>query len=228
MNVFAHIFSVALLLGSALSFSGFASNLPVRSLQAPLPQEILNFYRKVSNSCVSAEYSYTYRTDDAKITGEGRAHVQGSSFRLTMNGLEVISDGKSMWTVDSEAQEVMVDRVDDATSNLMANPILFVSGMESLFDVSLSNGYAYIESNDFTLPTYKVVMLPKEEGDVLFMDVHYARDFSVILAAVIYLKDGTVTEITIPSMTFTSGKSADYFTLDTSGISSDFIVTDLR
>ena len=51
------------------------------------------FVDKVSVSLVSFDYSFTMPTKKARMTGEGTVKVQGDSFLVDGNGLEVWCDG---------------------------------------------------------------------------------------------------------------------------------------
>ena len=51
----------------------------VSGTQAPeteVPAELQAFYDEVKSHCVSVDYDYTVRTNDAKIVGKGKAEVQ--------------------------------------------------------------------------------------------------------------------------------------------------------
>ena len=50
------------------------------------------FVSKVSSSLVSFDYSFTMPTKKAKMTGNGSVKVQGTSFIVDGNGLEIWCD----------------------------------------------------------------------------------------------------------------------------------------
>ena len=193
-----------------------------------IPDQLEGFYSKIKSSCLSASYEYTVKAADTKVIGQGTADVQKDAYRMSLNGLDVYSDGKTLWMKDGLSQEVMIDAVDPDAVSLVDNPILFVAGLDSLFDISMADGHFYTSSTEYTVQSNKVVMLPKQTEEILFIDVHYNLDFSSILAAVIYMKDGAVIEITIPSMSFGALKPHSHFVFDTTSLSEDYVVTDLR
>ena len=59
------------------------------------------FVSKVSSSLwFRSDYSFTMPTKKAKMTGNGSVKVQGTSFIVDGNGLEIWCDGKTRWTID--------------------------------------------------------------------------------------------------------------------------------
>lgn len=52
------------------------------------------FVSKVSSSLVSFDYSFTMPTKKAKMTGNGSVKVQGTSFIVDGNGLEIWCTGR--------------------------------------------------------------------------------------------------------------------------------------
>ncbi len=195
---------------------------------AQVPAELACFYEKVRTHRVIVDFSYSMETKGTKVNGAGHAEIQGKAYRMTMNGVELISDGGSLWLKDPEAQELVIDAFDLSTSSLLDNPILFVTGIESLFDLSMAAGDYAVPSDEFTVASMKVVMLPKEDEGVMSVDVHYTPDFQSIVGAVLYMKDGTVTAITIPSLSFLPLKAVDHYRFDAASLPASWVVTDLR
>ncbi len=59
----------------------------------------------------SNKLEFNYKISEGVFRGDGKIVLQGTSFRMKGNGLEVVSDGKSIWTVDEKAREVVVEAV---------------------------------------------------------------------------------------------------------------------
>ncbi len=73
--------------------------------------------------------SYEFRSGiDA---GKGRASlvIQDGCFRLESNGFEVYSDGKSCWTVNPSARELVVDNAITIDMNASPKQLLEILGM---------------------------------------------------------------------------------------------------
>lgn len=96
---------------------------------------LTEFAAKMASS--KAEFHYSFILDDGrvKMTGEGTVAVQGSSYYMTGNGLEIWCDGKSRWTSDSAAREAVIESVGEGME-LAANPALLVSNLDREFSWS--------------------------------------------------------------------------------------------
>ena len=55
--------------------------------------------------------SFSYRISEGTFRGEGKIVLQGNCFRMEANGLEVVSDGKSVWTLDRKSKEAVIENV---------------------------------------------------------------------------------------------------------------------
>lgn len=63
-----------------------------------------------SNDVIQADFSFTLENKDADIydTYEGSLVMQGEKFRLSLMGMLVLSDGKSMWVYMEEFNEANI------------------------------------------------------------------------------------------------------------------------
>ncbi len=91
------------------------------------------FVSKVSSSLVSFDYSFTMPTKKAKMTGNGSVKVQGTSFIVDGNGLEIWCDGKTRWTIDRISEEALVESVDDSYDSYATNPALMIASIDNAF-----------------------------------------------------------------------------------------------
>lgn len=83
------------------------------------------------------ECDYTYKTSGATaLSGYGSAILQGSCYKLEGNGLKIISNGVTRWTVDPSGKEVYIETVGEGDSLL--------HGLESMLreipDLKYENG----------------------------------------------------------------------------------------
>lgn len=192
-----------------------------------VPEKLAAFYHRLATSSVEVDYTYSLKTDRTVVMGNGRACVQGNMYRMTMNGMELYYDGSTLWGVDREGQEVVIESV-GLSGMLLDNPVLFVSGIERLFDIRKTASGYYDRVEYMRKKVNRVALLPKEDSEVLSVDVYYNDDFSVMLGASIHLKNGTVTEVTVPSMEFQPLKDSSYFVFDTSSVEDIYVITDMR
>ena len=91
------------------------------------------FVSKVSSSLVSFDYSFTMPTKKAKMTGNGSVKVQGTSFIVDGNGLEIWCDGRTRWTIDRISEEALVESVDDSYDSYATNPALMIASIDNAF-----------------------------------------------------------------------------------------------
>lgn len=174
-------------------------------------------------SCVTFSYSFTVR-GNAPVRGEGTAVLQGNMFIVKGNGMEIWCDGKSRWTADRTAKELIVEDVDGLAS-IEANPALLISSLESSFRPT-ETAVESVSGSGKKL--HKVSYVPSVKGtgvtalDVWFTDA--AKPLIVKLSASLGKKG--VVDLKISSMSFGPLRAASCFVF--SGSDSSWVITDLR
>lgn len=105
------LFTVCLLVGVTLSGTLFSQS---REMQAA---DILKEITAKTKAYKSLNLSFTYQMEnpDANINEvtEGKALVSGDKYKLDIAGQKVICDGKTIWTVIPDAEEVQVNNVSE-------------------------------------------------------------------------------------------------------------------
>lgn len=174
-------------------------------------------------SCVTFSYSFTVR-GNAPVRGEGTAVLQGNMFIVKGNGMEIWCDGKSRWTADRAAKELIVEDVDGLAS-IEANPALLISSLESSFRPT-ETAVESVSGSGKKL--HKVSYVPSVKGtgvtslDVWFTDA--AKPLIVKLSA--FLGKKGVVDLKISSMSFGPLRAASSFVFG--GSDSSWVITDLR
>lgn len=174
-------------------------------------------------SCVTFSYSFTVR-GNAPVRGEGTAVLQGNMFIVKGNGMEIWCDGKSRWTADRTAKELIVEDVDGQAS-IEANPALLISSLESSFRPT-ETAVESVSGSGKKL--HKVSYVPSVKGtgvtalDVWFTDA--AKPLIVKLSASLGKK--SVVDLKISSMSFGPLRAASSFVFG--GSDSSWVITDLR
>lgn len=174
-------------------------------------------------SCVTFSYSFTMR-GNAPVRGEGTAVLQGNMFIVKGNGMEIWCDGKSRWTADRTAKELIVEDVDGLAS-IEANPALLISSLESSFRPT-ETAVESVSGSGKKL--HKVSYVPSVKGtgvtslDVWFTDA--AKPLIVKLSASLGKKG--VVDLKISSMSFGPLRAASSFVFG--GSDSSWVITDLR
>ncbi len=91
-----------------------------------------NFKAQLSYTMVNTEMNI-----DEKKTGV--LYVEGDHYRIEMEGQIIISDGKTIWTIINDSQEVMVSSADDGDESISPTKILSTySDYKAKFDKSQS------------------------------------------------------------------------------------------
>ena len=78
---------------------------------------------------LDCSFSYTVQ-GKVPVTGSGTVWMSGKSFKVRGNGLTVLCDGKSRWTVDEESREVYVESAEDMR-DFLDNPSLLMSELKN-------------------------------------------------------------------------------------------------
>jgi outer membrane lipoprotein-sorting protein len=182
---------------------------------------VLNsLYSKMSASCVSMDYSFTMNSSDVKVVGNGSVMVQDSAYSMTGNGLQIICDGKTVWIIDAESKEVMIESPSQGDEAYMDNPALLFVNLSDAFSVD------GVKKNG-SVSTY--VMSPMVSCGIKAATLSVTSDPSpAISSAHFILSDGAEMDIKIKSMTFSEKKPLTSFFYDISGLDSSWVITDLR
>ena len=206
-------FFVATLLLAAVCFASSAQN-PVTA-----------FANSVKGRCVKAEYSFVYRNGSIPVNGGGTLVFQGNAFSLNGNGLRIICNGSTRWTLDEESKECYIETVGSTSPDYEQNPALLLTALDKAFSVSP----AAKASNLAGRSTTAYALTPLEGNDYLKgVTAHFLSDGS-LHALVVTLKDGSTTTITLKSIKKEKPVSVSpAFTLDISSLDSSYVITDLR
>jgi hypothetical protein len=177
-------------------------------------------YEKFADSCVELEYSYTSKISGVNITGQGKLQIQGNMWHNEGNGVDIWCDGKTLWTADLAAEEVVIDAVSDAPEEDLTNPALMFVHMKDLFNlkqvVESADGKAYI-----------FILEPIHEMDIDFFNVEILKSDASIRSGSFALSDGNKFNVKVSSMKQIQKKPATSFK-PSQTFDSSWIVTDLR
>ena len=113
-------------------------------------QESIPLLDKALGHRVSFDYSYRLSLKGADMyeVTSGKMVVEDNCFNLTGLGLSMLSDGKTRWTVDNEAKEVLIEEVDE--DDVITNPALIISSYKG-FGNNLKVNSSSSDSIDLTL-----------------------------------------------------------------------------
>lgn len=195
--------------------------LAAQALKAQENTPLARFYDNLLSSCVEFDMSYSIRMSGVKLDGKGVLELQGDSWILVGNGMEIRCNGKTLWTVDPESKEVVIDSLsDDITAGIITNPAVMLINLRELF--SLREVLPTKEGKSLIYTLY-----PKAESEVSFVNMEILKGDSSLKQLTFSLEDGTSAVVNISSTKSGKKKPAEYFSRSVN-YDSSWIVTDLR
>jgi hypothetical protein len=89
---------------------------------------------RVPGHRVQFHYTYSLSQGGKPMTQvtDGDVTVEDNAFLLSGLGLEVRSDGTTRWSIDRDAEEVLIEKVEK--EDLFTNPALFISSYKGYMD----------------------------------------------------------------------------------------------
>lgn len=123
-------------------------------------------------------FNYVYSLDQGKGLSEvtrGSVIAQGSCFVVSGLGLKSYSDGSSIWMVDENSKEVVIDNV--AADDVFSNPALLIASYRNYLDKITVNrqGADYL---DLTIVLDEDTTVRFELSSIGFSDPAALSDFS--------------------------------------------------
>lgn len=191
-------------------------------LLAPVCMEaqdaVSEFASRVASSMTSCSYRMTMaKAGSVGIATEGTMLLQDASYRLEGGGLQIWCDGKSLWTVDKAAGEVVIEN-----AGCQDHPALILSNLKNDFTWKTQ-----AQSSSFaTSPAGLYRLTPVRPGDLTGMDLFFDRQGQTLLGAVISLKD--MTSITLFFSSFRFSPKDDSLPFCPPPFDYGWVVTDLR
>lgn len=90
---------------------------------------------RVSGHRAVFEYRYLL-SEDGKAFHEvtsGKVTVEDNAFRVTGLNLEIVSDGTTRWSMDPEAKELLIEKVEK--DNIFTNPAILITSYKDHLDM---------------------------------------------------------------------------------------------
>lgn len=200
--------SLRLLLTAALSLVAMQS-----FAQAPMDA----FRAMFSESAVSIDALYGMDVRQTSLSGDMQISVQGNMYHMKGNGLELYCNGETVWTIDEQAREVVVESVSDLSELYMSNPVLVLADLDRYFKVMSHKSVK-------GLTEYEL----KSVADCGIVDaILVLSSDGMMVSGEFALEDGNVLSVKVRTMKKTEEMPLDSFS-PKNKFSSDWVVTDLR
>jgi outer membrane lipoprotein-sorting protein len=108
------------LMFATMVFAASAQTSPTKN--DPDAKKILDKVSAKFKSYKSPQASFSYQIENAQgkvlSTKKGTVRMRGSKYHVSMNGLEIFSDGNTSWSYDKSANEETLNGVDGSGSNM--------------------------------------------------------------------------------------------------------------
>lgn len=180
------------------------------------------FVDNASSSRLVFDYTYKAESRGVPISGSGTATVQDGCFLLSGDGLEIYCNDSEKWTVDTQAREVVIEPVQDA-SDIVFNPAVLSSSLGDSFTWNPSGKAASFDGK--SVISYSLAPADKSNAIkslTIFMNKSVPAGMQVLLS------DGTKTTVSIVSFSAVpKGRMSD-FKPSEDAFDSSYVITDLR
>ena len=94
----------------------------------PEAKKILDAVSTKFKTYKAPQASFTYKVENAQgkalSTKKGTVTMKGSKYKVSMDGMEIFSDGKTVWNYDKSAKEVTVNNVDASGTAMTPQKLL--------------------------------------------------------------------------------------------------------
>lgn len=175
-----------------------------------------NLYNTFADHCIVMDCVYSIESDAVPVKGQCEVEFQGTSYKMKGGGLDIFCDGESVWLMDAEAMEAVIEPVSDDSYSYMSNPALLFRDMDKVFD--LKGASANGSGMRYRLTARKPCGV---KSSVLDID----KD-AVLKKAEFTMDNDCVIRIDVKSVKALPKKEDSAFAPEK--ISSDWVVTDLR
>ena len=155
----------------------FLTSLMALSLTlAAFAQGSIPILDRVPGHRVQFHYTYSLSQGGKPMTQvtDGDVTVEDNAFLLSGLGLEVRSDGTTRWSIDRDAEEVLIEKVEK--EDLFTNPALFISSYKGYMDKLKVNGSSQ-NSLDITLLLDDDTAARFVLKNIVFLDKQGKSDF---------------------------------------------------
>ncbi|MCB9365314.1 MAG: outer membrane lipoprotein carrier protein LolA [Flavobacteriales bacterium] len=161
-----------------------------------------------SYSTIKADFQYSMvnKADGLNETQSGKIEIKGNSYLLTIQGQDIISDGKTIWTHIKESEEVQINSVsEDDEEGISPNKIF------TMYETGFKYKYVDEKNSIQTINLY-----PKDPESKAFHRISLSVDKvkQQITEVTIFGKDGTQTIYKIKSFTPNATIADTHFTFD--------------
>ncbi len=161
------------------------SSVPAQTIKNPTQNDaaakkILDAVSAKFKTFKSPQATFTYKVENAQgkalSTKKGSVTMKGSKYKVSMDGLEIFSDGRTTWNYDKSSNEVTVDNV-NVSASAMTPQKMFTNFYDKDFFYKMNGqkkeaGKTLVEieltPTDKTRPYHKVYVLIDKATNTIY------------------------------------------------------------
>ncbi len=165
------------------------------------------------------KYTIENKQQDISETHDGYAFMQGQKYKIIIPGNEIVSDGKTVWSILSDATEVTITEP-SPDDDSMFNP----AKMFTIYEKGFKYRYLGEDGTNYVIDLY-----PEKANEKNFSRVRLLVDKinSRLMGIQTFRKDGYIFTINVTHFNTNSGLSPEFFSFKKENYSS-FEIIDMR
>lgn len=189
------------IIGIILTF--MVGALQAQTMASELVKKTIDKINKHKNVEFVFDYDMSNETIAVTESASGTAYLQGDAYKLEVEGQQIISDGKIMWTYLPDSEEVMVSNPSDDEN--IITPIKLLTTYDKDYTMK------YGKSSEKGI---KVVEMSNPKGEFSKVTLKINEAKLEIVSATISNRSGDAFTIKIKKTVFDQNLEAKFFTFD--------------
>lgn len=186
------------------------------NLNAQIDQKAKSILDQVSAktkaySSITADFIFTMENSDIDLKEEnqGSLIIQNNSYKLTLSGVEIFSDGKSQWTYMKDADEVNISEANTGEDEMINPATIF-----TIYEHGFVNTYLGEFTTD-NKKTYKIELKPTEINEFTRVILEIEQGTYQIAGATMFGTEGNRYIIKVKNMNTSKKYPESTFVFDT-------------
>lgn len=192
---------VTAIIGIILTF--MVGALQAQTMASELVKKTIDKINKHKNVEFVFDYDMSNETIAVTESASGTAYMQGDAYKLEVEGQQIISDGKTMWTYLPDSEEVMVSN--PSNDENIITPIKLLTTYDKDYTMK------YAKSNEKGI---KIVEMSNPKGEFSKVTLKINEAKLEIVSATIGNRSGDAFTIKIKKTVFDQNLEAKFFTFD--------------
>lgn len=192
---------VTAIIGIILTF--MVGALQAQTMASELVKKTIDKINKHKNVEFVFDYDMSNETIAVTESASGTAYMQGDAYKLEVEGQQIISDGKTMWTYLPDSEEVMISN--PSNDENIITPIKLLTTYDKDYTMK------YAKSNEKGI---KVVEMSNPKGEFSKVTLKINEAKLEIVSATISNRSGDAFTIKIKKTVFDQNLEAKFFTFD--------------